>query len=183
MDNLTIWDNIIDDRFILDLDEESNHYSWSLNNNANRHSFPYNKKGSHLIWGSGFPLDKVPPNIFNLGNFLLTEIKNVLHLDYSIHKIQLNGQSMGQNGTVHIDSLVNSNERTLMVFINYKWKKEWGGEFQLLKEYSDKSEIIKSIEYISGRVLLFDGSIPHRGLGPLVPNGFRKSLIYRLSKK
>ena len=38
--SVKIWDNLIDDRFLLDLDEESNTYNWNLNNIANRYSFP-----------------------------------------------------------------------------------------------------------------------------------------------
>ena len=58
-----------------------------------------------------------------------------------------------------------------------------GGDFQLLEEYNDNAKIIKSIKYVPGRVILFDGNIPHRGLSPTKSNILRKSLAYRLAKK
>jgi len=177
---IKIWDDFIDDRFILDLDEESNNYSWSLDNVANRKSFPYKLKGSHLLWASNFfKLNEAPKKISNLYNFLINDI---IQSPYILENIQLNGQFLGQNGTTHTDSKFNEGKMTLMVFITFKWQKEWGGEFQLLEEYKDNAKIIKSIEYIPGRIILFDGSIPHRGLAPTKPNIFRKSLVFRIKK-
>lgn len=178
LSNVKIWDDLIDDRFLLDLDEESNSYSWGLGNIANRNSFPYKKKGSHLLWGVNFSLDSVPKNIISLYHFL---INNVVKQQYKLNLIQINGQSLGQNGTVHVDTSFNTGERTLMVFINFKWQEKWGGKFQLLEEYNDNAKILKSIEYIPGRIILFDGNIPHRGLAPTEPYIVRKSLVYRLS--
>ena len=179
---IRIWDNLLDDRFLLDLDEESNYYTWVLNNTANRFSFPYGKKSSHLFWVSDLfskedPHKPVPTPILDLFEYL---IKNVLKKPFHLQQIQINGQSMGQDGTCHMDSQLNSKEYTLMVFINYKWEKEWGGEFQTLKDYDNSSKITNHIEYIPGRIILFDGSIPHRGLSPNIPYVVRKSLVFRL---
>ena len=175
-----IWDDLLDDRFLLDLDEESNFYNWKLGNIANRKSFPYGLKGSHLLWGTKFEsLNTSSKNIINLYNYLS---QNLLNQEFNIKSIQVNGQSMGQNGTCHTDNPPNNQEYTLMVFINYKWEEKWGGDFQLLKEYDDNAEITQSIKYIPGRIILFDGSIPHRGLAPLKPYIIRKSLVFRLKK-
>ena len=176
--SVKIWDNLIDDRFLLDLDEESNTYNWNLNNIANRYSFPYEKKGSHLLWGTKFSIDNCPEKIHSLCKYLLS---NIIKHPYKVNLVELNAQSLGQEGTVHIDSDYNSGERTLMVFFNYKWEKNWGGEFQLLEKYDHNSKIIKNIEYIPGRVVIFDGNIPHRGLAPKIPNIIRKSLVFRLA--
>tara|TARA_R110000803_G_scaffold56812_1_gene114241 strand:- start:1133 stop:1702 length:570 start_codon:yes stop_codon:yes gene_type:complete len=178
LSSVQVWDNYLDDGFLVNLDEDSNHYSWQLNNVANRKSFPYKRKGSHLFWSSGFPsLEKSPKNISNLYNFI---IKEVVQSSFNLEGIMLNGQSLGQNGTTHIDNYYNDGYRTLMVFINHKWQKEWGGEFQLLEEIDNNSKIIKTIEYIPGRIIIFDGNIPHRGLSPIEPYILRKSLIFRL---
>jgi hypothetical protein len=170
-----IWDNLIDDRFLLDLDEESNLYNWRLDNIANRYSFPYKSKGSHLLWGVNFSIDNVPKKIENLYNFL---INDVIKQQYKLEAIQINGQSVSQNGTIHVDP----GDKTLMVFFNYKWDKEWGGEFQLLEKSNKDYKIVKNIEYVPGRVILFDGNIPHRGLAPTEPYVIRKSLVYRLKQ-
>ena len=179
LSNIQVWDDLIDDRFLLDLDEESNKYPWTLTNVANRKSFPYKKKGSHLFWGVDIPLDNVPKNIEKLYHYIIDE---VIGHPFKLNIIQLNGQSLGQNGAVHIDNLQGTGEKTLMVFISYKWQTEWGGSFQILKEYNNNSEVIKNIEYIPGRIILFDGNLPHRGLAPLEPYVIRKSLVFRLGK-
>ena len=179
LSSVQIWDGLLDDRFLLDLDEESNHYHWCLDNVANARSFPYRLKGSHYFWGVNMPQNQLPEKIKMLYDFLLND---VIKQPYKLKEAQINGQSLGQNGTVHIDNPINSGERTLMVFINFKWQKEWGGDFQLLEEYNNNSKILKNIEYIPGRIILFDGNIPHRGLAPIEPYIVRKSLVYRLAK-
>ena len=180
LSSVQIWDNLLDDRFLLDLDQESNFYNWHLSNVANKKSYPTGQKGSHLLWGVTFNSENCPENIINFYKYLSDYI---LKEKYKLESIQLNGQSMGQKGTVHIDNGYNDGKKTLMVFINSKWKSKWGGDFQLLEEYNDNAKIIKSIKYVPGRVILFDGNIPHRGLSPTKSNILRKSLAYRLAKK
>ena len=181
--NVKIWEDLLDDRFLLDLDEESNIYPWKLNNVANRYSFPYGSKGTHLLWGAVFDHTKkeeVPKNLRELYNFLN---KNFLKNEYNLTAIQLNAQSQGQEGTSHIDGAYGDNKYTLMVFINYKWEKEWGGEFQFVDAIGNTDfNILKSIDYKPGKVILFNGNIPHRGLSPNIPYVVRKSLVYRLEK-
>ena len=179
LSSVQIWDNLIDDRFLLDLDEESNIYPWTLTNGANKKSFPYKKKGSHLFWGCDIFLDKIPEKIEKLYHYLIDE---VIQQPYKLKLIQLNAQSVKQDGKVHVDNALNIGDRTLMVFFNFKWQKEWGGEFQLLEKFDNNSKVIKNVEYVPGRVILFDGGIPHRGLAPTEPYVVRKTLVYRLEK-
>jgi hypothetical protein len=180
-----IWDGLLDDRFILDLDEESNYYNWHLANIANRKSYPYGIKGSHLLWGVNLYTEKnlkLSHNSDNINGLFSYITNNVIGSNFNLKAIQMNGQSIGQNGTCHIDNHPNTQEYTLMVYINHKWEEKWGGDFQILKEYDNNSEIIHSIKYVPGRIILFDGSIPHRGLAPLEPYVVRKSLVFRLKK-
>ena len=181
-----IWDDLLDDRFILDLDEESNLYPWTLNNVANRKSYPYGHKGSHLFWAVTLynasnpnPPPKLSSNIENLYSYL---VNKVIVQRFNLLYISLNGQSLGQMGSCHTDGPANSQNYTLMVFLNYKWKADWGGDFQILKESNNNSEVLHSIKYVPGRVILFDGNLPHRGLAPLEPYVVRKSLVFRLEK-
>ena len=196
LSSVKIYDDLLDDRFILDLDEESNEYTWFLGNSANRRSFPYRKKGSHLLWGVHYNnLDKPeePVIVPVLLQDLYLHLKDLL-LDssYILKSIHINGQGMGQNGNLHYDG-----GYTLMVFINYKWKKSWGGDFQLLepdgnvddlidlksvKKHNQEAKVIKTIKYKPGRIVFFDGDIAHRGLAPTKPYIIRKSLVYRLTK-
>lgn len=183
LSSVKIWDNYIDDDFLLGLDEESDLYDWQYDNVANTQSYPNRKKGTHKFFGStiyrkskeSVPLSK---NISGLYEFIE---QNLIKDSYSVELIQLNGQFIGQDGSVHIDySNDNNIDYTLMVFINHRWQKEWGGNFQLYDDYN--GNIIKDIEYVPGRIIFFNGLIPHKGLAPKVPNVFRKSLVYRLIK-
>lgn len=179
-----IWDNLIDDQFLLDLDQTSNHWSWHYANIANAKSWPYKQKGSHTFWISNIlhpsiPNFEIPPIVQDLYDHIIC---NVVKRPFKLHQIQANGQSLGQDGTVHIDHPSNSGGYTLMLFINHKWDSSWGGEFQILEELNNDSKIINSIQYNPGRILLFEGDIPHRALGPKVPSILRKSLVFRLEE-
>ena len=175
---ISVWDNLIDDDFLLRKDRESNFYSWSLTNIANNNSFPNSQKGSHLIWGS----------ILNKGNDLEKDYKDLLQFcvnklikkNFKVTEVSMNGQSYGQDGTCHTDVYGGGEEKSLMIFLNNRWQKEWGGEFQILENKSNDSKVLYNIEYVPGRIVYFDASLPHRGLAPKVTNVFRKSLIYRL---
>ena len=73
-----------------------------------------------------------------------------------------------------------------MYFLNSEWEKGWGGEFQFMDKIDtngEGSQVLKSIDYIPGRLILFKASIPHRGLAPLKPYVLRKSIVWRLNIK
>ena len=177
--NISVWDDLIDDEFIFKKDKESNSYHWQYTNIANRNSYPNNEKGSQLFWSV---------NLFDGTKKLKSEYKNLLQFcndniikqNFELVEVMINGQLIGQNGTCHIDKSNNKKEKTLMIFLNYKWEKEWGGQFQILENMSNDSKVVYEIDYKPGRIVLFDGDLPHRGLAPKVPNILRKSLIYRL---
>jgi len=175
-----IWDNLFDDIFIYKIDAESNRYHWKLANVANAKSYPHKLKGSHIFWGISFlPNEEYPEILKDILNHLLN---NIVPKNYKLKSIHLNAQSLGQNGTCHTDAEPNSGELTLMVFINNRWQKEWGGDFQLLANYSNNADVVHSIPYVPGRVILFDATIPHRALAPNEPYVVRKSLVFRLEK-
>ena len=95
------------------------------------------------------------------------------HLDYSIHP-KLNLQR----------------KLNLIVYLNSKWQKSWGGDLGLWDNKSSKSpgKLIKSVAPIFNRAILFDTTQNswHGLPEPLTcpPNQFRKSLaIYYLCKK
>ena len=181
LSSVQIWDDLIDDKFLLDLDEESNFWDWHLSNVANRKSFPYGNKGSHLFWSIIFdPPKKAPIETLDLYSYMS---KNYLQDKFDLKMVQLNGQSLGQNGTAHLDIVdYEKDNYTLMLFLNYKWKKEWGGEFQFLSSTNNNFQILKSLPFIPGRMIFFKGNIPHRGLAPTEPYIIRKTLVYRLVK-
>jgi|TARA_R100001440_G_scaffold8104_2_gene15609 Rps23 Pro-64 3,4-dihydroxylase Tpa1-like proline 4-hydroxylase len=177
--NIKIWDNRIDDEFIFEKDKESDYYSWQYNNMANTNSFPNNRKGTHLFWSvTTFPNKKIFDQYTSLAQFISTHL---IKKDFQINSVFINGQFIGQDGTSHQDMKEGlTGQKTLMVYLNNRWQKEWGGEFQVLKEKSNDSEVIHSIEYKPGRIIYFDSSLHHRGLAPKIAGVFRKSLVYRI---
>ena len=50
-------------------------------------------------------------------------------------------------------------QNVLLYYINLEWKQEWYGETQFYSE--DLKEIIFTNQYVPGRVIWFDGEIPH----------------------
>ena len=94
--------------------------------------------------------------------------------------LHCNGQTIGQDGHTHFDTLNNTQlSYSLMIMPNVRWEKEWGGQFEILKDKFQESPIIKTIEYKPGRVIFFDGSYPHRGIGPKIPNLLRKTIVFK----
>ena len=177
---LWVWDNKIDDEFIFQKDKESDNYHWEFNNTAARPSFPNNRKSSSMFWGCGiFPNEEIKNQYINLAKFCSAYLFKRKILKFN--RISLNGQTLGQDGLCHID-IENSdqNEKTLMVYLNHKWDKEWGGEFQVLKSFSDDSEIDFSIDFKPGRIILFDSDLIHRAKAPKTSGVLRKSLVFRL---
>ena len=179
-----IWDDLLDDKFIVEIDKESDEYDWRINNIAGNFTYPYGHKGTHLMWGctlyrkhsNGYIENRCPINIYDLYLYLT---KTIIKQPFELTTIQLNAQSLGQDGSVHIDS---NSDYTLMVLLNSKWDSKWGGDFQILETLDDSSKTIKSISYTPGRIVFFKGDIPHRGLAPIEPYIVRKTLVYRLNK-
>lgn len=63
----------------------------------------------------------------------------------------------------HFDN-VDSRNRTVMFYMNDEWDYNWGGETVF---YNFKKEIIKSVLPKPGRVVSFDGRIPHAARAPM----------------
>jgi len=50
-------------------------------------------------------------------------------------------------------------DKVLLYYGNMSWKTEWAGETLFFNE--DGSEIVYATPYVPGRVIMFDGQIPH----------------------
>lgn len=188
LSKVKIIDNYIDDLELTTIDFESNHWNYNLTNAANRHLyFPSNRSGTHRFWYSSLfdrkddynVLNNAPKNILSLYEHICHFL---LKKKYILHQIQVNGQGAFQNGTIHQDSQYGDNHYTLMVFINSKWDQKWGGEFQLFDGMDSDAKLLKSIEFVPGRIIYFDGGIPHKGKAPVNTNIVRKTLVFRIEK-
>ena len=74
---------------------------------------------------------------------------------------------------VHTDD--SCKNKTLLYYANKNWEMNWGGETVF---YNDKgTDYVKVIPYVPGRIVIFDGRIPHRAN----PMNMRLSPSYRFT--
>ena len=92
-----------------------------------------------------------------------------------LKRIDVNLQFINMNGSTHTDAV--DEELTVILMNNSEWKPEWGGKFQLM-DWRDN--VIEEHDYVPGRVIIFPGKHPHRGLAPIVPNTPRYTTVYRI---
>lgn len=181
-----VFDDIFDELYLHEIYNKILSFPLNLTNVANRKTFPYGNVGSHRLIGATVfhrsnmnRIDEYIPDsdwCFDIFEQIETRIENDLYLE----SISLNVQNMGCDGTTHVDA-EESNEYTLLVMTNPTWKKEWGGEFQLMKEYvNDDNMVLETYKYVPGRVIILPGAHPHRGLSPKEKYVYRTSIVYRV---
>lgn len=181
-----ILDDLFDDLFICEIDYETDSVSWGYGNVSDRSSFPYGTKGRSKFWGSTlfetlseYEIEnKCSPKIFAMLRFIF---QKVIKKEINLKTIQLNGQTIFQDGAAHTDDQLSP--LTMIYFVNSKWEKDWGGELQFIEKGKPHEEIEKNIEFVPGRIVLFDARKLHRGLGPKVPDVLRKTIAFRISFK
>jgi len=194
IDEIQVYDDCFDDRFIIEIDEMTDRVSYTITNIANRYSFPYSTKGTHKLIGANLftrkdeynVVNKCPNEILNIYKHTINKVlrspNGLPGVNVELSSISINAQSMGQDGTPHRDGVLNSKDRTLMYFVNNKWDKKWGGPFQILDP--DTKEVLHEIDYVPGRLIYFDAGLLHRGLAPKnVPYVYRKSIVYRIKTR
>ena len=163
---------------------------WQYTNSANRSQYPSESvfsKGSHNFFGkriyhchSKYNIENnAPKKLFDVLEFFVFKIlqKDNLHLI----AIDCNLQTYGQNGQAHQDIYagLDQKDRTIMFYPHYEWKEEWGGALEILDE---NGNITESILPLPGRIIYFDSTVHHRGLGPTIPDIGRISIAYRLNE-
>ena len=107
----------------------------------------------------------------------------------------LNGHNKGQSGGIHIDGWTN-NQYTVIVYLTPDWQPEDGGSIEFWTpnltdeqramaiktpygfQGSDAKNIVKSYWPRAGRVVLFDGRIPHVARS-VETDKFRVSLVFK----
>lgn len=175
-------DGLFDDLYLHERYQEILNTPLVLTNVANRKTAPYGHEGTHRLMGrtifsrTGFNrVDEFYQDsswYFDVFEMVEEKIQNDLYLQ----AIYINVQYYGCNGTTHTDG-GKDNEYTILVMSNPKWEEDWGGEFQLMRDFDTPIETHK---YTPGRVLILPGGIPHRGLAPLKPYIYRTSIAYRI---
>lgn len=60
---------------------------------------------------------------------------------------------------IHCDDFVPETGKTVLIYMNRNWDLDWGGETIF---YADDRKKIKYVsQFVPGRIIIFDGSIPH----------------------
>lgn len=78
--------------------------------------------------------------------------------------VYANGQTFGQDSPIHRDNIVSETGLTVVMFCNDHWATCWGGE---LVFYDDQKEnIIKAVLPKPGRIVIFNGLVPHSARSP-----------------
>jgi SM-20-related protein len=105
------------------------------------------------------------PAWYFLSGFWL-RIKQAYMTQATLLGVYANGQTVGQDSPIHRDNRSNEISTTVLMFCNEHWATCWGGE---LVFYDDaKENVIMSVLPKPGRVVIFDGHIPHSARSPSV---------------
>ena len=92
----------------------------------------------------------------------LTSVCTVPSFD-SCPSVYTNLLRSGDRPKAHVDN-VSPKNRTVMFYLNDEWNRDWGGETIF---YDLNDEITKAVLPKPGRVVSFDGRIPHSARPPL----------------
>jgi hypothetical protein len=99
------------------------------------------------------------PLIYDLYKKILTINDNS---KYYIHRWRVNIHPTGFDGTIHWD-YNDHNGPTYLYCCTPDWKPEWGGEFIV---YDRNKEAKTATTFKEDRLIIFDGSLPHRAVAP-----------------
>ena len=97
----------------------------------------------------------------------LEKISNHLKKDLYLGYHYINHYTLNTNVSKHTDSSM-SGHYTILIFPNKYWESTWGGEIT----FYEKNSIHKMIDFLPGRVLVFDSRIAHKVL-PITRNARR----------
>ena len=189
---LNIHDDILQDEFHYRLDKDIEKGKWMFDcTGGTKKTYPDDAKRDYRFWGlTMWRRERYDMNFVNVDHIPTTEAlmgflkyynqKYVPEINLVPNMLHCNGQTVGQNGKGHRDVYNDDFKNyTLMLMINTKWEKEWGGQFEILDKEKGNPKVVKTIDYKPGRVIFFDGSIPHRGIGPTIPDILRKTLVFK----
>jgi len=99
--------------------------------------------------------------------YLIKKLHNKIIEYFSIQKPfkrwHLNVYPSGYDGSIHTDYDKDSNIPTFLYIAVPSWEKSWGGEFILYDNNLEASEVVSCVK---DRLIVFNGSLPHRAVGP-----------------
>jgi hypothetical protein len=147
---------------------------WMLTNST------HNEKGEvmHRIWGASYIEAWRRKGWIGLPPVLYSSIVTLFRkLNVTITEpeyIGLNGQSRGQDASMHADCGLDSpDDLSILVYLG----EDTSGDL-LLYDKNDHERLLHRIAFRPNRIIAFDGSVPHQALAP-EGDKFRMSLIIR----
>lgn len=78
--------------------------------------------------------------------------------------VYANGQTFGQDSPIHRDNKASEKGLTVVMFCNDHWATCWGGELVFYDH--QKENIIKAVLPKPGRIVIFNGHVPHSARSP-----------------
>ena len=112
-------------------------------------------KGDYNLYCNLSPTDVDNMGIEKLSNY--SHIKHHLD-DYTITQARINLSTIQDKNRFHCDTGAEHN-LTMLYYPNMEWEKSWGCQTLFTNQTNDTLEWVSF--YIPGRIILFDGSIPH----------------------
>lgn len=82
---------------------------------------------------------------------------------YRPYRAYTNAVTFGDVQLTHTDGAPGSDELTSLWYLCERWEPDWGGETLF---YDDKTGIALAVPPRAGRLVVFDGAIPHAGRSP-----------------
>lgn len=124
--------------------------------------FSFTNRGTHKEQSPHSFTSSLPGEDFNLP--LINELyKKLILIDDKIFRWNINIAPSLFDGTIHEDYIEKLQQPTYLYCSTPGWVPEWGGEFII---YDRKREAKKAVSYKEDRLIIFDGSLPHRAVGP-----------------
>lgn len=172
---MEVLDDFLDKRFSDELYFDLLNGPWYASNIANRYTYPYGEKGSHLLLGNIIwnPLNEyfsdtnleldISFKFINTFNRLCSKLNKKLILK----SIRGNLQFYGQDGTFHVDG-GDDYEVFILLLHNGILDSDIGGEFI-------NQTIDQTVKFRHGRIINFKATDTHRALS------FNKPYIPRIS--
>ena len=168
MNKIEVFDDFLSEEMYIKCLEELQKPKWTF------------LSGHHQIWHMG-SLDQVP--FFNIA--FKKKVLEILPKDinWTHYDMYANGQSRGQDGSIHQDQKMLNDALSLVYFSTPEWSPHYEGNlfFYNQDELTQEYNIIDMVEYKSNRAVLFPGHVWHKASAPtMIYPGLRTSVVVKL---
>lgn len=161
----------------------------------NAMTYNHRRELYHFFTNSLFHMEGTSDRLLNTGNFFISNFSQADHVNSGfseilksdapeIHEL-VNGKQLTKalvNCTTPFDTpsvhIHNRDTISLLYYPNMKWDPSWGGQ-TLFFDDKDENEIIYTSPYVPGRILYFEGDIPHASV-PQTVNAHKYRITYAL---